>query len=177
VDLARDITADRVTAYVARRREEGAANATINRDLAALKRAFRLAHRAGGVGAVPHISLLHEAKARKGFFEEDQFRAVLERLPGHHKPVVQVTYITGWRIASEIVTRKKHHLDLSAGWLRLEPNETKNGEGRMFPLTPELRTVLEAQLTETRAFERATGQIVPWLFHRNSKPVGNFRRA
>jgi integrase len=45
----------------------------------------------------------------------------------------------------------------------------------MFPLTPELRQVLEAQLSKTRAFEKTSGQIVPWLFHREGKTVGNFR--
>ena len=143
MDRAADITADRITAYVASRLEAKAANSTINRDLACLKRAFRLAHRAGRAASVPHISLLHEANARKGFFEDDQFRAVLGHLPDHVKPVVQVAFITGWRIASEIVTRKKHHLDLGAGWLRLEPNETKNGSGRMFPLTPEYEAVAQ----------------------------------
>jgi integrase len=178
MDLAADITADRITAYVAMRlNEDKAKNATINRELAALKRAFRLAHRAGRVTAVPHISMLHEANARKGFFEEDQFRAVLARLPEHLRPVCVTAYITGWRLASEIVTRKKHHLDLDAAWLRLEPGETKSGEGRMFPLTAELRKVLEEQAARTRAFELETGRIVPWLFHDRGRRIGNFRRS
>jgi site-specific recombinase XerD len=37
------ITTDRVKEYVATRREEGAANGTINRELAWLKRMFKLA--------------------------------------------------------------------------------------------------------------------------------------
>jgi hypothetical protein len=36
---------------------------------------------------------------------------------------------------SEILTRQRHHVDLSAGWLRIEPGETKSGEGRNLPLT------------------------------------------
>jgi hypothetical protein len=42
-----DITKDRITAYIARRQEAGAVAATINRELAALKRAFSLAEEAG----------------------------------------------------------------------------------------------------------------------------------
>ncbi len=68
-------------------------------------------------------------------------------------------------------------MDFQAGWLRLEPGETKNGEGRMFPLTPELREILERQRVRTEALERATGQIIPWIFHRNGKPIKGFRRA
>ena len=42
-DRAVDITADRVGAYVNMRRKQGAAPATVNRELAALKRAFKIA--------------------------------------------------------------------------------------------------------------------------------------
>jgi hypothetical protein len=47
----------------------------------------------------------------------------------------------------------------------------------MFPLTPRLRAVLEAQLAHTHAVELATGRVVPWLFHRDGKPIKSFRRA
>ena len=40
------------------------------------------------------------------------------------------TYITGWRVKSEILTRQWAHVDFHSGWLRLEPGETKNAEGR-----------------------------------------------
>jgi integrase len=58
-------------------------------------------------------------------------------------------------------------VDVEAGRLRLEPGETKSREGRNFPLTSELREVLERQHEKTRALERETSQIVPWLFHKN----------
>jgi hypothetical protein len=104
MERAIDISSDRVTAYIAYRRAEGAANPTINRELAALKRAFNLAHEVGKVNP-PVIHLLHEANARKGFFEEDEFHAVLAHLPNDLKPVVQVAFITSWRVDSEILTR------------------------------------------------------------------------
>jgi integrase len=175
--FALDITSDRISKYVTWRQKEHAAPATINRELAALRRAFRLAAKAGKVAMRPEISLLREDNRRKGFFEVEQYKAMLENLPDYLRPVVLTAYITGWRIRSEILTRQKHHLDPNAGWLRLEPGETKSGEGRNFPLTPELRDVLLRQLEETRAFELQTGSIVPWLFHRDGKQIGSFRKA
>lgn len=68
-------------------------------------------------------------------------------------------------------------MDFSAGWLRLEPLETKNGDGRMFPLTPDLREVLERQRRRTSKIEKATGRIIPWVFHRGGDPIKSFRRA
>ena len=175
--LAIDITSDQVTRYMTWRQKQDAAPATINRELAALRRAFRLASRARKVVLQPEISLLREDNRRKGFFEPDQYRTLLEKMPEYLKPVIQVAYITGWRIKSEILTRQKHHVDLDAGWLRLEPGETKSGEGRNFPLTPELRELLERELEETRTLERDTGQIIPWLCHKNGKRIGSFRKA
>jgi integrase len=172
---ARAITTDRVLAYTRERQAAGAANATINRELAALKRMFRLGEIAGKVARRPHIPMLREENTRTGFFEREAFDTVCGRIAEHLPGAMTTAYITGWRIHSEILTRQKPHLDLVHG--RLEPGETKNGEGRMFPLTPELRAVLEAQLERTRALERETGRIIPWLFHRDGKPIKSFRRA
>jgi integrase len=80
-------------------------------------------------------------------------------------------------VASEILTRQGKHVDFGSGWLRLEPGETKNDDGRMFPMTPGLRTVLERQRERTTALEQAAGRIVPWVFHRNGRPVKSLRGA
>jgi len=175
--LAVDITSNCLTRYVKWRHQERAAAATINRELAALRRAFRLAARAGKVAFCPEITLLREDNRRKGFFEFDQYSALLQHIPDYLKPVVQTAYVTGWRIRSEILTRQKHHVDLDAGWIRLEPGEGKSGEGRNFPLIPGLREVLEGQLERTRELERGTGQIIPWLFHKDGTRIGSFRKA
>jgi integrase len=103
--------------------------------------------------------------------------SLLQHLPDYLKPVIQTAYITGWRIQSEILTRQKHNVDLDAGWLRLEPGEGKDGEGRNFPLIPGLREVLALQLEQTRVLEQQSDQIIPWLFHKNGKRILSFRKA
>jgi integrase len=182
--LAADITSDRITAYIAHRQEQPhrqgdrPANATINREQAALRRAFNLARKAGRVARVPEIEMLAENNTRKGFFERDQFERVREHLPADIQPLATVAYHTGWRIASELLTRQWRHVDLDNAWLRLDPGETKNGDGREFPLEDEeLRQTLVTQLERTRELEKATGQIIPWVFHRNGKPIKDFRGA
>jgi integrase len=162
---------------VAARLAAKAANATVNREVAALKRMFRLAEIAGKVAQRPYIPMLQEDNARKGFFEAPESRAVLAGLPDALKAMAEVAYITGWRIRSELLTRQWMHVDFEAGWIRLEPGETKNRDGRMFPLLPTLRVVLARQRAHTRAIERATGQVIPWVFHRDGRPIKHFRRA
>src|SRR3990172_7334724 len=100
---AMEITADRVSAFIAFRKRLGAANASINRELAALKRMFRLGKRVGKVAEIPHISLLLEDNVRKGFLERAQFDAVLSHLPEYLTPVVELAYITAYRVTSEVL--------------------------------------------------------------------------
>jgi len=47
----------------------------------------------------------------------------------------------------------------------------------VFPLTPELRALLEERLEYTRRCERAQGRIIPWVFHRNGRPIRQMRRS
>jgi len=172
-----DITPDRVSAYKAKRLEEGAAGGTVNRELSVLKRGFSIAVHAGRVAQRPYFDMLEESRPRQGFFELAEYHATLERLPSYLQAPIRTAYITGWRIASELLTRHKHDVDLREGWLTLDADHSKNEEPRQFPLTPELREVLEQQLEHTRALECATGQVIPWLFHRNGEQIKDFRHA
>jgi hypothetical protein len=76
-----NLTTDVITAYVVARQAEDAENATINRELSTLKRAFRLAKRAGKITSEPHVPMLKERNTRQGFFERAQFEAVVAKLP------------------------------------------------------------------------------------------------
>ena len=60
---------------------------------------FTLAMQAGKIAQRPFIPSLHVSNARQGFFEEPQFRAVLEHLPDYLRPVITFAYCTGWRKA------------------------------------------------------------------------------
>jgi transposase-like protein len=57
------------------------------------------------------------------------------------------------------------------------PGETKNREGRTFPLTTALCECLVIHLERTRELERQTGKVIPWIFHRNGRPIRSFRDA
>jgi integrase len=70
---------------------------------------------------------------------------VQAHLPSALQPVIEFAYITGWRIASEVLPLEWRQVDLRAGEVRLDVGTTKNGEGRVFPLTDDLRALLQAQ--------------------------------
>jgi integrase len=173
------ITADRLTAYLRTRLDQGAAPATVRNELNALRRAFRLAKRAGRVAGVPEFPSVAVHNARTGFFQEADFRAVQAALAEPLRPVVEFAYLTGWRIPSEVLTLTWAHVDLGAGTVRLEVGTTKNREGRVFPsgVLPALHALLERQRAHTTAVERRLGQIIPWVFHRDGRPIRDFYHA
>jgi integrase len=103
------------------RKKAGASNAEINRELAALKRAFSLAVRSGLLMTKPYIPTLSEDSVRTGFFERDQFDTIYRHLPEHVQPVAAVAYITGWRTLSELLPLEWRQVDFNAGLVRLDP--------------------------------------------------------
>jgi integrase len=171
-------TAD-VRRYTKQQLDAGLAPATINRDLAALKRMFSLAIKANLLIAKPHIPMLREQNVRIGFFERPDFDAVRAQLPEAEQAVVTFAYLTGWR-GSEVLGLQWRQVDLEAGTVRLDPGTTKNGEGRLFPFghhLPELAELLQVQRRRTDAVEKAKGLICPWVFHRNGKAIRSYRGA
>jgi integrase len=96
------------------------------------------------VDRVPHIPMLKENNARKGFFEHDEFLAVREALPEYMKGFFTFAYKSGWRL-SEIAGITWRQVDRNQGIVSLEVGETKNDEGRTVYLDDELKDVFKCQ--------------------------------
>ena len=64
-------------------------------------------------------------------------------------------------------------VDFEAGVIRLDVGTTKNNEGREIPfdVVPGLVTAFREQRDYTTKIERATGQICPWVFHREGRRI------
>jgi len=165
------ITTARIKAYVARRLEAGLSSATINRELAALKRMFHLGQQSTPpkVAQVPYVPMLKERNARKGFFEHGEFLALREALPEYLKPVVSFAYYTGWRLR-EILGLTWPKVDLKAGTVRLDPGESKNEEARTLYLNEELAEALRGLQARRRLG-------CPYVFHREGKRIKDPRGA
>jgi site-specific recombinase XerD len=87
---ASSIGSDYIQAYVLRRQEEGVESATINRELAALRRMFSLGVEHRKVVNPPRIKTLNENNVRSGFFEHADFLRLRDALPEHVRPVLTV---------------------------------------------------------------------------------------
>ncbi len=156
--------------------KRAAKNAEINRELAALRRAFRLALRAGRLVQIPYIPMLKEDNVRKGFLEQDQINRICLAVPEPLQPIVKFAYATGWRTTSEVLPLEWRNVDWGGRSVRLDPGTTKNGEGRSFSFTADIETILKGQLAERERLNTA-GTICPFVFHRNGEQIMTFRTA
>src|SRR5262249_42695456 len=130
---APDITTDRAREYIAKRQGEGVANASINRELSALKRMFSLQVQAGKLAAKPYIPMLEENNARQGFLEHADFVKLKGKLPEYLQDPVSFLYYSGWRV-SEMKSLEWRDVDMAGRVVRLRPELSKNKAGRVLPL-------------------------------------------
>lgn len=156
-----DISTDKVRSYVLQRQGEGAENATINRELSALKRMFSLASQSTPpkVTTVPHIKKLQENNVRQGFFEYSEYSAIRDALPFHLKPVVTMAFYTGMRIG-EIESLQWPQVNLMEGKITLKAQDTKNKESRIVFMTGELLETIRFQ----KSLRDNKYPQCPWVF-------------
>jgi integrase len=165
-------TAD-IREFITQRQGEGASNGSINRDLAALKRAFNLGIQGVKITRKPYIPMLKESNVRQGFFEAGEWEALLAQLPDYLRPPLTFAYYTGWRVQSEILPLTWSRVDLEAGTVRLHRGETKSGEGRVIVLPFVLRQVLEEKWQE----HLARFPECPYVFHCKGRKIKDIRGA
>jgi len=125
---ARDVRTDALNQYITERQAEGASNASINRELAALKRAFKLGMIAGKVAKMPIFPHLTERNVRQGFLEDAAYTKLAKACASEGlwlRAMFEVGCAFGWRV-NELRQLKVKQIDLAARTIRLEPGTTKN---------------------------------------------------
>lgn len=170
----RKLTTSNVQEFIAGRQRENAANATINRELALLKRALNLGrkHTPPKISRLPHIPMLEENNVRKGFFEHEEYLRMKQALPEDLRPLLVFAYHTGCR-KGEILSLWWDQVDLAERLVRLHPGATKNDEPRVIPIAGELYEMLAAQKRARDAEFPACEHV----FSRDGRPIRNFRKS
>jgi integrase len=162
---AAEVTSQQIARYVDGRQQEGASNATVNRELAALKRMFRLGVQATPpkVMRMPAFPHMKENNVRKGFLEDEQFRALVAESELWFRALVECGRTYGWRV-SELLGLRVEQVDLVQKVIRLEPGTTKNSDGREVFMTDTVRALLSAcvqgKAPDAQVFTRPNGSPV-----------------
>jgi len=143
---ARRATTKHFVNYIEVRREKGASDASINRELAIVRRGYTLAQQQDPplVVRVPYIPRLKEENVRQGFLEPEQYEQLLEALPLKLKALFVCAYHIGSR-KGELRKLGWPQVDLENGVIRLEGTQTKNGKPREMPITGDMWEWLEFQ--------------------------------
>ena len=171
---ASDITTSLVNQYIAERLEQEVSNASINRELSALKRMFHLgsAGTPPKVAHIPHIPKLRENNVRTGFFEQEDYIKLRDALPVYVRPVFIMGYRTGMRF-SEIINLRWRQINLQEGKITLDAGMTKSDEGRVIFANGELLDTIREQ----RNIRDTLYPACPYVFFKDGKRLQSFKRS
>ncbi len=167
-----EFTTKALNDYIEQRQKLGRKNGTINRELAHLRRAFRLGfqHDPQLVYRLPVIKALKEDNVREGFLEQDHYGLILEALTEEVKPIFVVAYHLGMR-TGELLALKRSWVDLREGLIYVKGRVTKNREPKTAPIYGDMGPWLDMLLSR--------GQVESpkcvWLFSRDGKPIHSFK--
>lgn len=157
--------------YIDGRREEHASNASVNRELACLKRMYRLAYLSTPprVASVPDFPHLKETNVRQGFVTPEQYVKLVAHCPHLWlRAMLETAYHYGWRV-SELLNLRVDQVDLVLRTVRLEPGTTKNQEGREV-------TIESGRLLELFRLCLEGKRPDDHVFTRGDKPIRDFRK-
>jgi integrase len=141
-----------LSGYQEARIAEGAAAATVNRELAALSAALYHANGMTGAGGKPVLDRvpafpgkLVESAPRKGFITDAEYAVLAANAnPLWLRTLLTCAFSFGFRRA-ELVGMRVRQIDFFGRWMELEHGTTKNGEGRKVKMTEEVyRLMLES---------------------------------
>lgn len=153
--------------YVIQRRQQKASDATINRELALVRRGFNLAMQLDPpiVARVPKITLLREDNARQGFLEPEEYERLLTELPDRLKALFVVAYHAGAR-KGELRKIRREQVDFDAMVIRLAASQTKSKKARVLPIYGDMERWLRQQIENMPANGK-------WVFNWGTKQLGN----
>jgi integrase len=165
-----DVTTDVLDRYVESRKQDGADNATVNREMAILRHGFFLAYRSRPrkVYEVPPFPRLKENAPRAGFVDDVQYKKLCDSCgEPWMRAMLAVGYTFGFRKA-ELLDMRVRQVDLLNRTITLEVGTTKNGEGRTVKMTNETYTLL----CQCLLGKNADDFVFTWA---NGKPVRDIR--
>ena len=132
------ITPDVLRKYIKERRESGAADATIRRNLTMLRSMLNLARKEGRLRLVdvPHFPMPQDSKPRQGFVTPAVFAKLRDALPANLRPLVVFMYFTGCRLGAA-KKLKWEMVSEDCSEVEMPGSITKSGEPLNLPLVGE----------------------------------------
>ncbi|MBF0551258.1 MAG: site-specific integrase [Deltaproteobacteria bacterium] len=147
------------------------APASVNREVATLRRMFNLAIREDLASKNPcyKVEKLPENNERKRILSQDEFDLLLDELPIHAMDIVQTAYYTGMR-AGEIYNLTWDKVGLEKGAIQLEARDTKTRKPRLIYLHKEVLGIL-SRLSQVRSTDH------DYVFTYEGQPIKSIKNC
>ena len=128
------------------RRGEAPSPATLDREVELLKRLLNYAAACGRLAENPiaRVKLLRVPNTRRVVLDEEAFQRLSAKAEAWLRPILLVAFDTGMR-KSEVLNLRWSQIDLKAGAVRLEAEDTKTDEPRVVYLTERVLKSLSEQ--------------------------------
>lgn len=165
--LAINVDEAAIGAYMAQRKSAGAANATINRELAFLKRGFRLNRKL--LSSIPEIRLLKEAPPREGFVTLEQLERAFHHLPQDFADTIEFLFRSCWR-PGDVYSLQWPDINVDTKEIRVRAANEKTGNSRTIPLHGAIADIIARRRGAAARWqaEHPNAPPIPWVFFHSS---------
>lgn len=138
------INSSHILDYISFRLKKGVTNATVNRELACLKRMYALAVKWGDANFNPakDVELLEEPPGRTRYLTESEANELIQHADAHLKPILITALNTGMRLEELLSLHWKNVFIDSVITPYIEIQKTKNNKSRSIPLTDDMVNLL-----------------------------------
>lgn len=141
----KDIGVPEIKMYRTHRASQGAKNATINREMAALSSIFRvlIEHQIVDINPCRSIKKLPEKDSeREVYISHDDFNRILSFVPSMYHDFFWILYLTGLR-RGELYDLKWKNVDLRSRIIHFHATETKEYSSKRVPIHKDLLPIFE----------------------------------
>ncbi len=169
-----EVTPEDVRAFRGQRKRrdgEQASLQTVNNDHIVLKHCLNVACKRGLLSSNPatKVPMPDPQNERDRVLSEDEWQRLYQAAKPHLRPIMLIAYHLGQRLG-EILRLTWDRVDTKRGFITLRAVDTKTKKPRQVPMTPEVRTALQA-LAKVRQLT------TKHVFTFQGKPVGEIKTA
>jgi len=142
-----DLTTAQIASYIGERKQSGAANATVNRELTLLRAMLNFGAKQTPpmVDRLPAFpSALKESAARAGFIGDKEYSLLASNCKDLWlRTLLATAYTYGFR-KGELLGLRLNQVDFLGRWIDLKEGETKSGEARKVKMSNEVYELMKA---------------------------------
>lgn len=152
-------------------RSKQAEPATVNKELAYLRRAFRLGFQNEPqlVEKVPNFRMLPVDNARTGILQHEKYRLIRDSLPSYARIALVISYHTGAR-KGEIAKIRIDKIDFERARIDLPGRTTKNRQPRYLPVYGDMNAELSMAIS-------VADRACPFLIQEKGERVADWEKS